>query len=317
MENMLSMYKIFNWEYFFYLFLAIAIVLGLVFPLLKLDDKPRKIAKISIISAMSFFVILEYIGRIIIIPDFNFGDQMPLNIFQVFVYISIYIFFAKRLAWKKFAYLIIVPVSVYNLIFVPEFYSQGSNFSLAIISYVLINALLIANSILNMIWSGEELEKRNILDASMTYVIIVAFIHIWNVFLRFTFWGVHANYFGTMGEEYDILIKWLSTLIPVPFVFLLPLIAILIGIQFLLVLPFDLVKTKRKRQEHIDELIALGNLKAQQEYRDKNKKTKSQILVKGDKKAQPKEEKNITHKSSTSFVTTTKEIKIHKSDSEK
>ena len=308
------MYKIFGWQYFFQLFLCVGIVLALVFALLKLQNKARKIAQISLISTIGLFLILEYVGRIMIAGEFRFGDQLPLNTFQVLSYISIIALFTSKISWTKFTYLITTLVSAYNLIFVPEFYVQGNAFSLAVLSYVIVNAVLIANAILNMIWSEEELEKKDILDASLTYVIIVAAIHIFNVFLRFTAWGVHANYFGTMGEEYDILIKWIYSFLPSPFVLILPLLAILVGVQFLIVLPFDLIKTKRKRQSNIEELIALGNLKAQQEYREKQHKSKpkSQILVKGENKATPKEQKNITNKTKTGFVSTNKEIKVHK-----
>lgn len=313
------MYKIFGWPYFLQLFLCVGIIVALVFCLKRLNDKARKITQISLISAMGFFLILEYVGRLIMISDFRFGDQMPLNTFQVFVYISIIAFFSTRASWKKFAYLIIAPVSAYGLIFVPEYYMIGSSFSLAVISYVLTNSILIVNSILNMLWLDEELKKRDIIDASIMYIVIVAGMHIINVILRFTGWGIHANYFGTMGDSYDLIIGWLHSLMPVtetdiavPLLCILPLIAILVGVQFLLVLPFDMLQARKRRQENIEELIALGNLKKQQEFREKNKKAKSQILVRGESKAKPKEQKNVTNKTSSGFVTTHKEIKVNK-----
>ena len=63
----------------------------------------------------------------------------------------------------------------------------------------------------------------------------------------------------------------------------------------------------------MEELIALGNLKKQQEVRSKTKRrTKSQILVNSAEKARPKETKNVVNSTKTGFVTTNKEIKVNK-----
>lgn len=306
------MFNVFSWQYFIYLTLAIGIIVALVLVLRKLNDKARVISQISLIACIGLFFIIEYTSRLIVNKGTKFGDQMPIELFQIFVYLSIFIFFYKKSSWKKFAYLIIASVSGYNLIFVPSMYNQFNAFSLCIISYYILNAVVLANAVLGMLWNEEDLEKKDVLDASITYIIIVAIAHLFNVFMRFTAWGVHANYFGTMGEGYDILIEWLYSIIPIPFLCILPLLAILVGVQFLLILPFDLIKTKKQKQSQIEELIALGNLKAQQEYRQKHKSTKSQILVKSETKAQPKTEKNLSQSKNSGFVATTKEVKVNK-----
>ena len=317
MDKMLGMFKLFGLGYFIYLILAIAIVLALVLVLRKLSGKAQNITQIVLISCMGLFLLLEYISRLIGVNKVRLGDQLPIEIFDVFVGISIFIFFSKKTVWKKFAYLIIAPVGLYGLIFVPNMYTQFDTFSLCIISYFVLQALLIANSILNMLWNEEDLEKKDILNSSMNFVIIVAIAHLVNVFLRFTAWGVHANYFGTMGEEFDTLIAWLYTLIPVPLVCLLPLIALLVGVEFLLILPFDLIKTKKQKQSQIEELIALGNLKEQQEYRKKHKTSKSQILVRSATKATPQTQKNVRNSSDDGFVATTKEVQVNKEHNDK
>ena len=65
----------------------------------------------------------------------------------------------------------------------------------------------------------------------------------------------------------------------------------------------------------MEELVALGNLKAQQEYRKSGKKSGgSQILVNSAEKAKPATPKNVTNKTSSGFVSVTKEVKVHKDD---
>ena len=75
-------------------------------------------------------------------------------------------------------------------------------------------------------------------------------------------------------------------MIPVPFLHQLPIFALVIGIAFVLILPFDIFKTKKDRQSQMEELVALGNLKAQQEYRkSRGNRAGSHILLNSQQKA--------------------------------
>lgn len=325
------MYRMFGWEYFLQLFLAVGIIVAMVYFLRKFQDKPRRIAQISLISALGFFLILEYVGRVVMISNFKIGNELPFNIHQIFTFISIIAFFMDGTYLKKFAYLVIVPVSVYGILFVPEIYCQGGGFSLAIISYILLNSVLVSNALLNMFWSEDGLRKKDISDAIVTFVFILAIVHVINVILRVSGIGTHANYFGTMGDSYDMVIGWLHSLftnwlmpivpvgessVAVPFLCLLPLIAILVGVMFVMVIPFEMMEYRKKRQENIEELIALGNMKKQQEMREQSKKPKSQVLVRSETKAKPEVQKKVVNKSDSGFVATTKEIQVNKDNSE-
>lgn len=311
MDRILSAFQIFKLGYFVYLLLAIGVAVALVLLLRKLEDKNRFIAKFAIISAIGLFCILEFVGRLVENKTIKLGDQMPFELMDVFAVISIVMFFAKKPDLKKFGYLIIAPVSLYSMIFVPGMYQGLNTISLAVLSFYLLQSLLISNSVLNMLWDEEDLEKKDILNSSITYLIIVSSAHLINVIFRFSALGVHANYMGTMGEEFDVIIKLLYKLIPIPFVCILPLVAVLVGIEFLLILPFDLIKTKKKNQSEIEELIALGNLKAQAEYRKTHKSSGSQILVRSEVKASPKTDKNVGSTNKEGFVETTKQVKVN------
>lgn len=311
MNRLLANFNLFGLGYFIYFILAAAVVVALVLGLRKLTDKGQNIAKIVLVSCIGFFAILEFIGKLLGVEKIRLGDQLPLELIDVFAGISIYFFFSKKSMWKKFGYLIIAPVSLYSLIFVPNIYSQMPVVSLGVISFYITNALLIANAILYMLWNEEDLEKKDILNATMNFVIIICIAHLLNVFLRFTAWGIHANYLGTMGESFDLVIEFLYSLISIPLLCILPLIAILVGVEFLVMLPFDLIKTKKEKQSQIEELIALGNLKEQQEFRKKYKTGKSQILVRSEHKAMPKTEKNTNNNTKDGFVQTTKEVKVN------
>jgi len=85
----------------------------------------------------------------------------------------------------------------------------------------------------------------------------------------------------------------------------------------LLMLPFDLIRTKKDRKDQMEELVALGNLKAQQNHRKNGRALRSQILVNSEHKAKPLIEKNIQQQKSSGFVSVTKEVKVNKDQIDK
>lgn len=304
--------KLFDLTYFIFIILALGIIIPLTFVFKKFEKGTRKYTNITLLSVMVLFVVLEYVGRIITAKEFSFFEMLPVEIFHIFVYLSIYTFFTKRSSWIKFGYFVIIPVSALSLIFIPNYYLDRA-LSLELIAFFLINICLILYAILNLFWSEEELYKKDVLNTFVNFVIIVCIAHLVNVFLRFSEWGVHVNYFGTMGESYDIVVSCLYTLIPVPLVCILPICAVLVGIQFLMILPFELVRNRKEKQSQIEELVALGNMKAQQEYRNKHKKSKpqSQVLLRSETKAKPSEDKNVTQSKKDGFVVVNKEVQVN------
>lgn len=316
MEKLLVL-KLFSIEYFVYLLLSIAIILAMVMFFKNINEKKQKIIKIALVSVMGLFIVLEYVGRILSLNKFVFFDNLPLDSFHVFFALSLIIIIKDSMHWQRFAYLIMLPVGVFSILFPSSQYLLSSSFSMQVISYMLINVVIVVFSLLSTIWQPKEIEYKDILTATTDFIFIIGIAHIINVILRFTFWGLHSNLFGTMGEDYNGAIALLFDWIPVSFVCLLPLIALLVGIEFLLVFPLQKNVSLQDRRARLEELVALGNMKAQQEYREKNEKEVSQILLRSDNKATPEQSKNVTNKSSSGFVSSIKEIQTNKEDIEK
>lgn len=313
MERMCAMFKLFGMSHWVYMLLAIAIAVVLVFTLRKLDERKQKYVGIALVSCMAVLVVCDVVGTAMTVD--NMWEHLPLNLYHIFVYIAIFTEFSKNSSWTKFGYFVTLPVSFLSLIIVPNLYTNMSQTGISVIAYFLINGLLCGYSILRLIWSDVYVNKKDILNSTMNIGIILASVHIINVLFRFTVLGTETNYCGTMGEDFDILVGFVDGLIPVPFVNLIPLVAILVGVEFLLLLPFDIVKTRKDRQSQYEELVALGNLKAQAKYR---KSGSSQVLLNSREKARPE-----IHKSTTSpahrdgFVSINKEITVNHDKDEK
>jgi hypothetical protein len=309
MDKLLA-FNIFGIEYFLYLFLAIILVGAFVFVGRNLSSKGKKVTQISLLLILGILMVLEYIGRIVAIEEFKLFNNLPIQSFNMFFYILLFAYISKNNNWKKFIYLIVLPISVYSMIFPQNFYMNMSAFSLPVITYELLNISMILFSVLNIMWLDDQIVYKDILRSTMDFCIIIAVVHIINVVFRFTAWGLEANYFGTMGEDYNTLIGIIDNVIKVPLLLEFPLIAILVGIEYLMVLPFVRNRKRKERQGRIEELVALGNFKAQQE--NFNTKGKSQILIRSSEKAMPtSQNKTSTSIKNGGFVSTIKEVKTN------
>ena len=310
MENLCASFTLFGASHWVLMLLAIITAVTLVFVMKNFNDKKIKTSGWGLVGVMLGLTVLEFVGRLI--GGGEFFESLPLDPVNIFVFLCVFVQLKDSLSWIKFGYFISLPVATIGLFIVPNYITLMSSWSLTAIAYFLTIGVVSGYSILQLLWSEEYVAKKDILNSFINYIIIVAFVHIFNVILRFTTLGVHANYFGTMGEEYDVINKLLYKLIPVPFLHQLPIFAVVLGIGFLLIIPFDIFKTKKDRQNQMEELVALGNLKAQQDYRKSGKTGASQILVNSAEKAKPATPKNVTNKTSSGFVSVTKEVQVHK-----
>lgn len=311
MDKLCTMFSLFSVTHFVYMFVAIFLAVVLFFALKSAEGKARNIFSIVLISVMGLMIILEYVGIIIEFEDFNFLENMPINIHQVFVYICIYLLIVKESSWSKFAYLIMLPICCYELMFVPNRYMLLGEVSLGLIGFVVSNICIIVYSLLKHIWAEDYIGHKDVLNSTINWIIIFSIGHLVNVLLQMTGWGLACNYFGTMGSEYDLLIGWLGSIINIPYLCIIPCLAVLVGVEYLLLLPSKLIKERRESREQLNELIALGNLKAQQAHRDKERRRKerSQILIRGEGKASPSTPKNQYNNTKSGFVSVNKVIK--------
>lgn len=318
MFNLCATFSLFSLSYFLYLVVAIVLSLALYFAFRNFEDKKRTILKIILVSFMGLMLILEYIGLIVETKDFNFLENLPINIHQVFVYFCIYLLVVKESTFYKFSYLIMLPLACYEIIFVPSSYFIFNEFSLVLISYILVNTAIIVYSLLLHHWSDDYVSQKDILVQTLNWVIIFCSAHLINVFLQLTGLNFISNYFGTMGAGYDLIIGAISTIINIPLLCVLPVLALLVGIEYLLMLPSKLITERRESRAQLNELIALGNLKAQQAHRDKERRRKerSQVLIRGENRAQPAQPKNQSNNTKAGFVSVNKVVQTN-NDEEK
>lgn len=313
MERLCALYSMFSLSYFVYLAMAVAIVLGVVFACKNLRDNAKKVCSIVLVSLIVIFAILEYLGRIISLKEFNIFYNLPVELVHVLTYVCVITLITNSSGWSKFLYIVALPLSIYSLLIVPNFYASQESFSLITIGYVFSFVFIIAYSLVNIVWKDVSVRLGDVLNSNITYLIFFASVHLINVFLRFSGWATEVNIMGTMGEEYDVVIAFIYNLIPYGFICNLPLIAIIIGIQCVMVMPFVMSENRKIKQEKINELIALGNAKAQQEASNEGKgDIRSQIIVKSEKKAMPDTPKKVNEQNSQGeFLNTNRVIQIN------
>ena len=152
MGKLCSLFKVFSWGYFIYLVMAIAIVVSLVFICRNFGENAKKTCGISLVFCAGVFVIIEYLGRIISLEEFKFFYNLPVELIHILTYTCIITLVTNSEGWSKFLYLVALPVSVYSLLVIPNFYATQESFSLLVIGYVFALISIISYSFLNIIW---------------------------------------------------------------------------------------------------------------------------------------------------------------------
>lgn len=309
MDKLCMNFALFGLSHWVLMVVAVAIAVILIFSFKNcVEESLKKKVYWGLVSFMILLIVCDCCGRML--GGGKIFDCLPMEPVHVFVYAALYIQIKDSYSWIKFGYFITIPCVVVGLFVVPKFYTMYGMWSLSLISYFICLGCLAAFGILKALELDDCMSKKDVFNSLINYIIIVAFVHILNVLFRFSTIAVHSNYMGTMGEDYDVLNEFIYRLIEIPFVHQLPMFAVLVLLAFLIKIPFDVFKSNKDKQSHLEELVALGNLKAQQEYRKSG--TGSQILIRSAEKAKPDVAKSVSNKTSSGFVSTTKEVQVNR-----
>lgn len=127
----------------------------------------------------------------------------------------------------------------------------GQNFyQINVFCYFLTHMLQITLSLLPVIYQKFRLKWMYGLYAGIFLIAVGVAMHLINVILRTTGVAPNANYLATFGEPRNPGITFFFNLLPIPFVWELPIAAVFIGVFFLEIYLFKLYYKKKDRVNH-------------------------------------------------------------------
>lgn len=237
----------------FIMMLFIPIIFCSIYFLLK--NKKSKTIKISllVICGVNAAIYISYkLVMAFTFEEFVILNELPLHLCNLNLILMPLTICIKNQKFRDFffGYFFFVGgiAALCGILFYDSVFTGRSTLSYAVLIYFIYHSTLF---VLPYIFVGLGLYKPKINDAWKAMVVLVslAFVmHILNLILRATGACSISNYFYTMGMPENPVLGLLQKLIPIPFLYMLPIVPILYGIDVLIALPFY-YKEKRQKEK--------------------------------------------------------------------
>lgn len=206
--------------------------------------------------------IIYKISLIITLGNVNFWLYIPLSVASlnlIFMPLSLY---KRDKEWYTYFYFVTSVISLFSMIFFNSYLLGQNVISFAVLFYFIMQStqLCFALSLKAFEWVNEN--KMSILKSVMTLFTIVMSAHIINVILRFTAWAPYCNFCVTMGENNNIFLSLFYYICPIPLIYMVFLLIILVGVDFAMLIPKFLNHSNAMKKITEEQLLELKNLKS-------------------------------------------------------
>jgi len=239
-------------------FIAAFLVLS-YFSFRKASERKKKTFIVSI-AALTFIGFWIYKGFLSVdtefmaidgIDHFNWLTELPLHLCNInMMLIPIGVLFNNRFI-KGFSFYT-APLGAFMALIFPEPAFTGYSILLPRnIGYYGTHVFIIILGLLLLVLGFFRPSLRVLPGIVVTFCIVAASAHLVNTAFR-VFFLSEANYFYTYGADISIL-KLCWSLIPVPFLYELPLISILLVYMALFSLPFYFIDRKKAQKETVKQ----------------------------------------------------------------
>ena len=243
--------KPFNGVYFALLCLTVLMIVGIWAVLRNCSEKTKTavLVGLCLFNIVSFFVykvalsrdaaFLEIIGE----AQFNWFNELPLQLCNInMFFIPIGVLLKKRF-FTGFSFFVAPLGALMALSFPEDAFSGYSLLEPRMIGFYLTHILLLVCGISLATLGFYRPQVRDLPKICGFLLLVALCAHGVNTLLRLNVCP-YANYFFTYGSEISIL-KGMWNLIPVPFLYEMPAILILLAYMGLVSLPFALTEKKK------------------------------------------------------------------------
>lgn len=254
-DNDYSIFEVpyrFSYQHVFYLLIDILYILGLVFLCRKLSQKTTRI----ILIALASFCCLIFIGRMFfgweearIYNDGSKTTLLPFELCNMNIFITLIALLINKKFLNNYLYFISLLGGIIPLFVFPDCHmiTAGRNiFHYMFFDYWIIHTHLVA---IPIVMIATNIFKPSIKQVPWVLLVtlgIYFFCFIASIVLRNFKSFEGANYMYTMYHNDLPILKQLYSIIPVPFVYGLPIAIPITGVLYLMSLPF--IKKERRNK---------------------------------------------------------------------
>lgn len=243
-----------------YILLCVGAVVGMYFILRKVHVKRLNTVMfaLSILQCIMFMVLM--VLKLIFVPNANIIDELPLNLFSLIVILMPFGLYLHHRDMLGVCYYIGSIVCGIDILF-PTAQFVGLHFyNPAVIMYYIFMAFEISMCINIGLQKIYEPDKHWIPDYTLMLLFAESVMHIFNICVRFSMLSFNTNYCYTFNQEGNILFELLFKIIPFPFVYLTPLLILIVGGMYAMSIPQFIAIRRRKKQEAIEGINKMNEI---------------------------------------------------------
>ena len=250
MTDVLKISHLFSWQHFLILAITAGYTIGLYVVLKKCTQKVqfRVLFALSIVSVLLF----AWRWRVLFtgqeLSPGEYGGLLPLELCNIGAFVLPFTVLLKKRFLFVFSFFLNLLGALLAFIMIPDALHQRFFFHPQFLDFFIIHANLIAIPFAMIACGWYKFRLKDAVFATTLFYALFLILLVINLFLEAVGWpGDHTNYLFVRGPRGFPVIMQLFDLIPVYFIYLLPLAPIFLGYSILVTLP--LVKRSEWREQ--------------------------------------------------------------------
>ncbi len=214
---------------------------------LSLNDKEEKVQDRCLLLLSSLAIVLFLSYKIYMsrhYDDFKWIDNLPLQLCNINLIVLPVALLKKNKTMFAFLYFVGIIGGLIGVVMFDTYFLGRSAFSFPVLVYFVYHSMLVMFPILLVLLGKYTPCYKDVLKAEKMLFVLALIMFVFNKILRIVFFVFSTNYFYTMGLEGNPFVDLLWRIIPVPFLFFLPVAPVLYGVNMLMAMPFEIKKAK-------------------------------------------------------------------------
>ena len=218
-----------SWQHFLLIALAVAYTIGLFFVLRRRSKKTQFIVlfSISILSVLLFSLRWRILFNDSNLSPGQYGGLLPLELCNIGAFVLPFTVYFKKRFLFVFSFFLNFLGAVLAFLLIPDALHERFFLHPQFLDFFIIHVNLIAVPFAMVACGWYKLRLKDSIFAATMFYIMGAILLIINLFLAAVNWpGDHTNYVFIMGPKGFPVLQQLFDLIPVPLLYILPLLPV-------------------------------------------------------------------------------------------
>lgn len=237
----------YNGMHFIFLSIVVALFIVLFFALRRTTQKTKKLTLFGLaVANFAIFTVYKVLEVAYFHQTLYFA--LPFQLCNLLVMLLPFALFFNKQFLLSIIFFMGVPSAFLALIAPSTFYIGHTFLSAQLWGFMITHVFLFVISLLVMTFGFYKPKMKHAILNGVTLLVYAGLAHVINIVFRVTKVAADCNFFFTFCE--DGVLKVFYKLIPVPLLYLVPLIVLACGVFCLETYIFNVVQSKRKKEKN-------------------------------------------------------------------